>query len=169
MQPLIPSLPSKLIDSLQLLNGNPRSKNPPLHLKNTHYSKLSATVTPMTLNPKKLRREPGRQEEGGGRAHLPKAVKPGFLNWRLDAALNPKWSQSIMIIIKPQNPVFSEPKKSPITEAFVFVGGIFATTEDTRRNSSLSPVRHLQTDTDCQIVCQETRDGAELTTFVVVL
>jgi hypothetical protein len=98
-----------------------------------------------------------------------KAVKPGFLSWRLDAALNPKWSQSIMIIIKPQNPVFSEPKKSPITEAFVFVGGIFATTEDTRRNSSISPVRHLQRDTDCQIVCQETRDGAEPTTFVVVL
>jgi hypothetical protein len=121
MQPLISSLPSKLIYSLQLLNGNPRSKNPPLHRNNTQYSKLSATVTPITLNPKKLRREPGRQEERGGRAHLTKAVKPGFLSWRFDAALNPKWSQSIIIIIiiKSQNPVFSEPKKCLITEAFV--------------------------------------------------
>jgi hypothetical protein len=127
-------------------------KNPPLPRNNTHYLKLSATVTPITLNPKKLRREPGRQKEGGGRAHLPKAVKPGFLSWRLDTALNPKWSQSIIIIIiKSQNPVFSEPKKIPDYGSICFVNGSFATTEDTRRNSSISPVHPLHRCTRRQV------------------
>jgi hypothetical protein len=70
-----------------------------------------------------------------------------------------------MIIIKSQNPVFSEPKKTPDNGSIGFVGRSFATTEDTRRNSSISPARHLQPETDCQILCQETRDGAELTTY----
>jgi hypothetical protein len=91
-----------------------------------------------------LRREPRRQEEGGGRAHLPKAVKPGFLSWRLDAALNPEWSQSIVIIIKSQNPVFSEPKKSLIDKREILQSPQFAIS-----NRKQTP----------KILCQETRDG----------
>jgi len=148
MQPQIPSLPSKLIYSLQLLNGNPRSKNPPLHRNNNTLVKTVSHCHTHNPKPKKIeKRTPNTGGGGGGRAHLPKAVKPGFLSWRLDAALNPKWSQSIVIIIKSQNPVFSEPKKSLIDKREILQSPEFAIS-----NRKQTP----------KILSQETRDGWEV-------